>query len=140
MAYALTEESRQRRHQGDPYRPAEVFQHYQVDVSGTTGTGVFTDVTINFQEVLYYAPLQRNVKTEDPQVTHGVVLDSGDAHVTAYVVKWLLDDNANYMGAVVRIGATQVGWAPASQFSGTLHITFQGYGIPVEDPGYDETP
>lgn len=129
-----------RRHEADNYRLAEVLEQYQLDVSGTTGTGAFVDASITFAETLYYAPLQRNIKTEDPHVLVGSVLDKGDAKFIVHVIKWLLDDAANYLGAIVRIGVEQVGWAPASKFEGTIHITFQGLGIPVEDAGYDETP
>lgn len=129
-----------RRHEADSYRLAEVFQQYQIEVSGTSGTGAFVDADINFQEVLYYAPLQRNSKTEDPHVTHGVSVDSGEARFAVYVVRWLLDQNANYTGAVVRIGVEQLGYAPASAFAATIHITFQGLGVPVEDAGFDDTP
>lgn len=141
LGYRLYEGQTLKRYEGLDYKLTEVLQQYQIDVSGIAGTGVSTDVTINFQEVLYYAPQERNIVTEDPQITgHSAVLDSGDVHFDVYVVKWLFDENVNYTGAVVRIGATEVGWAPGSAYSGTVHITFQGLGVPVEDPGYDETP
>lgn len=140
VGYRNTLDIHRRRHEADDYRLAEVLQQYQIEISGAAGTGAFLDATINFQEVLYYAPLQRNIKTEDPQVTHGVVFDTGEAKLIVYVTKWLLDENANYTGAIVRVGVEQVGWAPASAFAATVHITFQGLGIPVEDPGFDETP
>lgn len=128
------------RHEADGYRLTEVWMQYQLDVSGTTGTGAYVDATINFAEILYYAPLQRNIKTEDPHVVVGTTLDNGDAKFIVNVIKWLLDDSANYIGAIVRCGVEQVGWAPTSAFAGTIHITFQGLGIPVVDPGFDETP
>jgi hypothetical protein len=109
-------------------------------VSGVAGSGAFTDFTITFQETLYYAPLQRNLKLEDPHVTFGYQLDSGDAKITAYVKSWTMDDNANYVGAIVRVHVEQFEWAPRSSFSGAVHATFQGYGVPVEDVGYDDTP
>jgi hypothetical protein len=140
IGFQLAVNMHKARHQADDYRLAEVFEHHQLAVSGTAGTGAFTDFSINFQEVLYYAPTQRNNKLEDPQVTHGVQLDSGDAKLIVYVTKWLLDDSANYLGAVVRIGAEEVTWSPGSSYSGTVHITFQGLGVPVEDPGFTDTP
>lgn len=130
----------QRRHEADGYRLTEIWMQYQIDVSGTTGTGTYVDATLHFPETLCYSPLQRNIKTEDPHVVTGFLLDAGDAQFVAYVTKWLLDDNANYTGAIVRIGVQQVGWNPSSAFAGTIHVTFQGLGIPVEDPGFDETP
>lgn len=140
VGYRNTLAIHRRRHMDDEHRLAEVLQQYQIDVSGTTGTGAYVDASITFAETLYYAPLQRNIKTEDPQVAYGTVLDSGDAKFVVHVVKWLLDESANYLGATVRIGVEQVAWAPASEFAGTIHITFQGLGIPVEDAGFDETP
>lgn len=124
----------------DATKLTEVLQQYQMDVSGVTGTGVFCDFTVTFQEVLYYAPLQRNLKLEDPHFTYGYQLDTGDAKITAYVKSWTLDDNANYLGAIVRVHVEQFAWAPASPFSGAVHCTFQGYGVPAEDSGYDDTP
>jgi hypothetical protein len=119
---------------------AEVLQQYQMDVSGQAGSGAFTDFTITFQEALYYAPLQRNLKLEDPHFTYGYQLDTGDAKIVAYVKNWTLDDNANYLGAIVRVHVEQFEWAQLSKFSGTVHVTFQGYGVPVEDTGYTDTP
>lgn len=127
-------------HRSDATKLAEVFQQYQMDVSGVAGSGAYCDFTVTFQEVLYYAPLQRNLKLEDPHVTYGYQLDSGDAKLHAYVKSWTLDENANYLGAIVRVHVEQFAWAPLSPFSGAVHVTFQGYGVPAEDPGYDDTP
>ena len=66
------------RHSADAYKLAEVFQQYQLDISGTSGSGAYCDFTVNFQEVMYYAPTQRNIKTEDPHFTYGYQLDTGD--------------------------------------------------------------
>lgn len=145
MGFRLGAAMYRKRHATDAFRATEIQQQYQVEIGGVAGAGAFTESTIHFQETMYYAPLQRNITTEDPQVTWGVNLDKGDAFVSVHVKRWLLDDNANYIGAVLRIGVMQGAYAgqggvEGSAFKGTIHVTFQGYGIPVEDPGFDETP
>jgi hypothetical protein len=129
-----------KKHEGDAYKLTEVLQQYQLDISGTTGADANTDFNVDFQETLYYAPTQRNIKTEDPQFTWGAQLDKGDAGFFVYVTKWKLDDSANYTGATIRVVVHEFDFAPSSNFSGAIHVTFQGMGVPVEDPGYTDTP
>lgn len=145
MGFRLGHEVYKARHRHDATRLAEVQQQFQLDISGVAGSGSWVDYDIVFKEVLYYAPTQRANKNEDPQVWWGAVLDSGSAFFSVHVKEWKLDENANYKGATVRVGVMQgayagEGGADGSAFRGTIHITFQGLGVPVEDPGYDETP
>jgi hypothetical protein len=140
MGYQLTEQILDARTAHDKYRLAEVTQQYQLAISGIAGAGAYTDFTVNFQERIMYAPLQRANKNEDPQVSHGLQLDTGDVFVTVIVKDWILDDSANYIGANVRVGVTEAAWAPGASYSGTVHLTVQGLSVPIEDPGYDDTP
>ena len=144
IGFQTAERMRAKRHEADAYRLAEVFLQFQISVSGNTGPhGCYEDVTINFPEVLYYAPLQRSIKTEDPHVTFGAMLDSGNAMFSVHVAKWVMDDTGNYKGATIRIAAIAGPFADtngASAFSGTIHVAVQGMGMPIEDTGYDETP
>jgi hypothetical protein len=140
LAYQIPDRQYAKRHEGDTDKLQEMLEQHQIDISGTAGLGDFTDAKILFQNVLYYAPQERTIATEDPQFTHGLVLDTGDVAISVHVRQWLLDESANYYGAILRIGAIQQPWAPGSVYSGTVHVTFQGLGLPVEDPGYDDTP
>lgn len=145
IGFRLSDQMYQKRHLLDGTKLTEIEQQFQIIISGVAGAGSFAEATCHFQETLYYAPIQRNTKNEDPQVWWGCNLDKGDAFFSVHVKKWLLDDSANYTGAVVRIGVMQGAYAgqggvDGSAFKGTIHVTFQGLGIPVEDPGFDETP
>ena len=145
MGFRLADRMYRKRHENDATHLTETQQQFQLSISGVAGAGAFTDFTIHFNEVIYYAPTQRNNKNEDPQVWWGANLDSGDAFLSVHVKQWLLDENANYVGAIVRVGVMQGAYAgqgavSGSAYAGTIHITFQGLSVPVEDPGYDETP
>lgn len=145
MGFRLSEQMHRKRHEHDATKLAEVQQQYQLKIDGVAGAGAFTDFTINFNEIFYYAPTQRNNKNEDPQIWWGANLESGQAFFSVHVKQWLLDDSANYKGAVVTVGVQAgayggLGGVDGSAFTGTVHITFQGLGVPIEDPGYDETP
>jgi hypothetical protein len=143
VGYQFSRDMARKARAADAYKLAEVNLEYQIDLTGQAypkNNGTSIDVPIVFQEVLYYAPLQRNIKTEDPHVTTGYQLDSGDVKLHVYVTQWTLDDSANYSGATVRIAAERFPWATGSAWAGTVHINFQGLGAPVEDPGYTETP
>lgn len=160
MGFRLEEQTRAKRHEADAYQPSEVTQQFQIPVSGKIGTanpvkgiaGVLitlaaqhSDVTIHFPETIYYAPTQRRNKNEDPQFWWGAQLDKGDVLFSVHVRNWLLDVNANYIGAVVRVNVTlppnlNLGVEKGSEYAGTIHATFQGLSIPIEDPGFDATP
>jgi hypothetical protein len=145
MGFRLNQRMDKKRHYDDDVRLAETMQHYQLDLKGNAQSGFWVEYTISFEEVIYYAPLQRTNKMEDPQFWWGAVFDSGRAMLTAHVKKWVLDASANYTGAIVEVGFQQTTYdqsvSPAgTPFQATIHVTFQGLSAPVEDPGYDETP
>lgn len=140
MGFDLERQMRKKRHEADNYGLAETQQQYQVSVSGVAGAGAFTDFTIKFNEIIYFAPQWRNNKMEDPQMSWGAVLDSGRAFFAVNVKEWLLDDKCNYTGAIISIGAQAgayggLGGVDGSPYSGTIHLTFQGLSAPVEDTG-----
>lgn len=144
MAMRIPERHTARKIQDNFIRPQEVEQQFQVPITGRTGRDSFTDIDVNFSETIYYAPLQRSGnKNEDPHFSWGMQLDSGDAIFSVHVTTWNLDEEANYTGATVRIHGAEPAWFHGKiqkPYSGTLHLTFEGLAIPVEDPGYDETP
>jgi hypothetical protein len=130
MAYQIQDDVYRKRHAADDYKLAETMQQVQIKVSGTSGSGAWTTETVNFSEIIYYSPRQRLNRNEDPQVWWGAVLDNGRAFFSVHVEKWLLDTNANFTGAVIAIGAQGDG----SQYSGTIHVTFQGRSAPTDTP------
>lgn len=136
MAFDMQHHILKKRHQADDFKLAEIQQQAQIDVSGTGGVGAWTTKEVHFDETFYYAPGQRLNQNEDPQVAWGAVLDEGRAFFSVHVEKWLLDTNSNYTGAVIAIGAQGDG----SKYRGTVHVCFQGYGAPNDDPGFDEGP
>lgn len=145
MGFQLTEKILDKRHEADDIKLAETQQQYQLDLTGTAQSGDYVQYTINFGEVIYYAPLQRVNKLEDPQVWWGAVFDQGRCMLTVHVKQWLLDDSANYTGAIVEVGFQQTSYdqqqsPDGTPFQATIHITFQGLSAPVEDPGYTDTP
>lgn len=145
MGFQLGERVHEKRHIADQYKLTEIQQQFQLEISGVAAAGAWTDFTLNFQEVFYYAPTQRDNPNEDPQVWWGVVFDQGDAFCAVHVNQWVLDDNANYVGAIVRVGVMRgpyigSGAIEGDPYQGTIHITFQGFGAPVEPPGFDDTP
>jgi hypothetical protein len=144
MTFRLQERQQAKRKETGHYDLAETLQQFQMAIQGNAGQDDYSEVTINFPETIYYAPLQRaSNRNEDPQFTWGIQLDSGDAHFSVHVTGWQLDADANYTGATIRVHAMQPKWFRGkvpSPYSGTLHCTFQGLSVPVEDPGYDENP
>jgi hypothetical protein len=120
------------------YAMAETEQQFQQDFTATlNGSGVplFIPATFTFPETVVYAPRQRQVSNEDPQVWVGAVLDVGHAHVTGFVKKWVMDASANYIGADVIISLLGSG-----EVKGTVHFTFQGLSSPNDDLGLDDGP
>lgn len=140
MAYSLTGLITKKSREADAYKLAEVEMQYQIEIKGKAQDGgTWSTTTIIFEEVLHYAPYQRDNKNEDPQMVWGAVLDKGRAFISCHVEEWILDDNEHFSGAVVAIGIHDPSGG-GSNIKGAVHVTFQGLGAPVELPGLDDIP
>lgn len=109
----------------------EAEQEFQVEVSGTGDTTAgFASKEIEFDYQFIYAPAQRDSDLEVPQFSYGFECDA-DIMLSAHVREWLRDaSNGAYVGATVRVGV--LAGASGVAYSGVLHLSFAGYGAPIE--------
>lgn len=120
-------------------RDAEVDLHeldlqYQLEVSGDAGTIVaWAEIPVEFEEwEFHYAPANRESDLVWPQMTYGAHIDRGGpvgifAHVSAWTQR---EETGAIVGAIVQVGAIADALKP---FGGTVHVTFQGYGMSRDD-------
>lgn len=97
---------------------------------------VYTDLPVTFPYPFIMAadPTHGDGNLDKPTFSVGVELESGpDVMVWVSVRQWEQDDRDFWTGCTLRVGA----WLPDSpvkrKFTGTLHLTFIGYGAPTED-------
>jgi hypothetical protein len=91
------------------------------------------EVMVAFDVDFYNAVDQRDSPYTLPHFTYGAVITGGaPALITACVRQWDIDDTDTVHGATVAVGVCNPGTEVASRFIGQLHMTFQGYGAPVE--------
>jgi hypothetical protein len=117
--------------EADAYKLAETEQQFQIPVSGTLGTEpAWATSEVQFEEIFYVAPYQRDNQNPEPQVTYGYVRESGaPVIVTALVDSWVRDPESNFIGANIMIGTHDPGGA-GEDYAGRVHMTFQGYSAP----------
>lgn len=136
-----------RAHQADYYGMAERLHQFQLPVSGSVGVQpIENSVEILFDiAFLYEYGNRRDSQLLEPQTHVGFssVSASPGTHLYAHVQSWLQDQDLNYIGASMTVGAYNpsialVGFEPITSlvFSATLHASFQGYGSPI-DPSMD---
>lgn len=128
-----------RRAGSDHLRFQERFQQFQVPISGTAYQGVaWTKRPIDFDVVFHGATGQRDVPFDYPQVSYGFVVEPGDAKapvlpiIPTLAIEWVKDNQESIRGCVAHIGVHSPTPDPID-FEGNLHITFQGWGSPLED-------
>lgn len=109
----------------------ETDQQYQIPVSGTARTVAgFGVLAITFDYPFYYAPGQRDSDLERPHMVYGAECDAFVV-LHAHVQDW---DIESATGAIV--GATVVVACLSAadiDFTGKLHLTFQGFSSPNDD-------
>lgn len=114
----------------------EVEQQFQVPISGIASKIIgFGLTTLTFDVDFFDAPEQRDSSLATPHFTYGVVASFEPADgllVTACVTEWITDARGAFTGAVVAIGASS-GSDSTSQYSGHVHLRFQGYGALTEN-------
>lgn len=113
----------------------ELEQQFQLPIEGSAGEVLaFFEVPVQFDVEFYNAPEQRMSPYTLPQFTYGTVITSEQpVLVTACVRRWDLDDAETVKGALVAVGVCSPGTTVEIPFVGYVHLTFQGYGAPVEN-------
>lgn len=106
----------------------ESWQQFHVPLSGSAGTlPSFVYVDVEFDYGFHYAPGQRDSDLERPHFSFGSECD-GEVDLGANVSEWNVDsDTGAYLGATVRLSAIA---ADETSFTGTAHLTFQGFSAP----------
>lgn len=110
----------------------------QIPISGQADTEAGWDVhEVAFASPFYYAPGNRASDFDVPQLRSGASLDA-EVMVSVHVSDWKRDvERSAVVGALVKIGVAAPGTAVAIDYSGVVHLTFQGYG--ALDDAEDET-
>lgn len=119
----------------------EIEQQFQLPISGTTsGVIAFSSIDLVFDVDFFDAPEQRDSSLAVPHFTYGAFIDptdqidnpTGAVLITACVSSWVSDDRGAITGATVTVGSCMPGGA-AFDFTGYVHLTFQGYGALAEN-------
>jgi hypothetical protein len=93
------------------------------------------EIELEFEFEFYYAPAQRDSDLDWPQMTYGYQISSGGpVGVFCCVTGWVVDERTDAVTgcklAVSAIGDSQ-------DFTGLVHVSFQGYAISRDD--FDDT-
>lgn len=112
----------------------EFEQQFQLEIDGEAGAIIaWFDVDVRFDIDFYRAEDQRDSPYTVPHFWYGAVITTETpALISACVRAWDIDDSDTVHGARVAIGVCNPGATVATPFSGYVHLTFQGYGAPVE--------
>ncbi len=116
-------------------------QQFQLPISGTAdefvGSGT---LAIEFELDFFDAPEQRDSSVAFPQFTFGAFLTGEEAEdvalimVSASVSEWVMDEQRGaFTGAVVNVALCTPGISTGVEYSGYIHLVFQGFGAPRED-------
>lgn len=123
----------------------EVENQFQVKVDGiATDVADWASFDVTFDVEFAYAPSDRDSNLIMPHVTHGAFFDtvssapssddqtvSVSAHVAVRAWRSNVDSGA-LTGATVAVAVTSPGNKDGTFYSGTIHLTFQGWGTPPE--------
>lgn len=127
--------------QRDAVGMQEAHLQFQIPLLGTAVQGIaWKSKAIAFDFVFWPAVGQReDADFSRPQFSSGVVMESVDKLaapspvIITPVIEWTVGKAGQTVGCVVHIGIHSP-TADALKFSGYLHLTFQGYGAPLDDP------
>jgi hypothetical protein len=114
-------------------------EQFQIPIQGTAYQGiVWIKKPITFETRFFGATGQRDSELERPQVSYGYVIDPTDPSeptaplVVSLACEFRSDDREATYAAVVHIGVHSPTPDPVD-FEGYVHLTFQGWGAPIED-------
>lgn len=115
---------------------------FQLPISGTVeATPAFGTVDLTFDIEFFDAPEMRDSPLRYPQFSFGYFIDptdqdesnpTGAVMLTACVSEWVIDPRGAFTGAKVTVCVCVPGGG-GFPYSGFVHLTFQGYGAPVEN-------
>lgn len=130
---------RARDKQATHYELAEREQQFQLDISGSVGSNIPAETSkkILFDQIFVWdAGVRRDSQLGEPLVRFGFTLTNAPKGTVpyAYVSSWIQDDDLNYVGANVTIAVHNPTDA-IGKYAGTLHCSFQGYGMPLDTQG-----
>ena len=113
----------------------ELEQQFQLAIEGQAGEVIgWFEIPLTFNVEFYNAVDQRDSPYTIPHFTYGSVITSQTpALITACVRRWDIDEQDTVSGATVAVGVCNPGTDIATPFQGYIHLTFQGYGAPVEN-------
>jgi hypothetical protein len=117
----------------------EMTQQFRVPLAGTAGNGWgFVDGPIGFKLPFLWLPAQRGAPFKTPHFSFGWEQTSGTNElvlVHAHVIKWNIDSSSRVVGARVRYStsAPMVAEAQVVNYSGIVHLTFQGWAGETEE-------
>lgn len=115
---------------------AERLLQFQSVVSGlATSVPAYGQVEVTFDYDLYFAPGNRESDLSRPQFWFGLEID-GQVLASAQVRSWLDDeDTGATIGATVEFAIMGAN----VEYSGVLHMSFQGYGALNDGDSPDDT-
>lgn len=111
------------------------FQHGFSGAIGTTPGGTESQFKVLFDIVFPGDPgSMRDSQLGEPIVRFGFRMAQAPPGTAPYahVADWVLDDDLNFIGAIITFGV-HGGFGNPGPFKGVLHSTFQGFGSPIED-------
>jgi hypothetical protein len=157
IAFSIDKAVEEHKVERDALKLAEVEQQIQVALSGEAGTcPAWQEIDVFFAETFVPAASrsgQRDNPYEEPQFTWGFRWLSGVIPVVACAVtEWITTDDELIQGARLAVGAfnpcatatTDPGdtittfaatdtTTDSNRFAGSLHLSFQGFAVPVDD-------
>lgn len=106
-------------------------EQVQITVSGRAEEfASYSEVDVNFSTVFVDATGQRDSPFDRPQVSTGAELYTSEpVTLTAVVMSWRINDRNEVLGCKVAIGVSSTD--KTTKFRGAIHMTFQGYGQPL---------
>lgn len=113
---------------------AEVFQNFQIPLSGAVDQGMtWVKKKIDFDVHFHGATGQRDNPYDHPQYTGGFVLSPADdkaavpAIIVQTMVEWLDDESQTTTGCWLHVGVHSPA-ADKQSFDGEIHLSFHGFG------------
>lgn len=106
-------------------------EQVQVNVSGLAEEFIeWSETEIDFRTIFVDATAQRDSPFDRPHMSVGAELYTPvPVALHAVVMSWKTNDRNETLGATVAIGASSTD--QATKFRGSLHLTFQGFGQPL---------
>lgn len=133
----VMEGHRARRKQHAELAASDLLQVAQVRIEGSCGA---TPVTVDFKVVwelpflMRVAPTRTNFRQDRPHFNVGVeMLSNAPVMIDGQVRDWVIGDDEFVTAAKCRVLAFVPGATRKHRFSALVHMTFFGYGAPVED-------